>query len=1045
MIKAAEFFLKNLRFTMMVTFFIGLAGYMSFSRLNSESFPNVNLGKVVILTSYRGAATEDVESKITKPLEEEIRSVSGLKRVRSISQPGVSTITTEVDIDNYDVETVVADLQRAVDSTSELPTDLEEQPEFIEIKVDEMPIIEVSVVGGETSYKRNEVAFMLSEELTDNKKISTVSYQGYQEPQFRIQLDLKKLEQYYISIKEVINAVQSTTVSIPAGFIENDEEKFLIKIDGKLTSAETLAQIAVRTSNSGEKVLLGQVSEITLDNEKARERVFLDGEEATNLVIAKKASEDIIELSNEIKKTLKSYEEKYPEYKFTIYNNEGLRVEKRLNVLYSNALAGLVLVVFFLLVFLSGRAGIMTAFSLPLAILGTLIYMQTSGMSLNSITIMALIISIGMLVDNAVVISENFMRLTDDGKKPLDAALESIKTLWAPVTATALTTIAAFLPMMVTKGIMGEFIIGIPLVVTASLLFSLFESFFFLPARLVLTAKEKTEEEEKVKSEVDWFTRVANKFFKPFMVKCIKHRVLTMFTSTLLIISSLVFMGVFNKFILFPANQTEIYMARVEMKQGTPLSLTDKNILTVSQKIKEKLGKNVKNIVANSGNSMTDWSDPKGKRADSVAILKIFMTNEAKNKLQTEAVLKDLRSIKLDTVDRLSFEAMVNGPPVGDPLTLRIRSSNDDELENATQELMERLGKLKGLVGLRVNQQYTEPEIRLKVDTIKAQSLGVTLGDVGFTFQTAFSGIPVNDVNINNRDVDYFVELSPENKSSVEDIMKMEVLNRFGKLIPVQKFSELKETDSRPFIERYDYKRTKTITSDVETQVVTSIEANAYAEEEFKKVQEKYPSVSLVFGGEAENTAESMESLSQAMILALIGIFALLILVFNSYTTPFIVLSTIPLGLIGVAYAFFLQGLPISFLAMIGIVGLSGIIVNSGIVLISFIEDNRKENKEKSVPDDLVEILANSSVVRLKAVVITSLTTISGLLPTAYGVGGSDDFISPMAMSISWGLVSGTILTLIWVPCAYMITHEVVEKTKSLFQKKKSLKQTESL
>ena len=485
----AEFFLKNLRFTMMCTLFVALAGYMSLSTLNSESFPNVNLGQVVILTYYRGATIEDIESKITKPLENEVRSVTGIKRVRSISQPGISTIITEVDIDNYDVEEVVSDLQRAIDSTSELPTDLEEDPTFIEIKVDELPIIEVSVVGGKTSYERNEVAFNLSEALEDNKKISTISMQGYQDPQFKIQLDLEKMKENYVSVTEVSAAVQRTTVTIPAGHVENDKEKYLIKIDGKLKTKEELLQIAVRTSNSGKSILLKDIANVVLEDKKPLEKVYVDGVEATNLIIAKKASEDIIELASETAKTLESYKKKYPDYDFIIYSDEGVRVGNRVGVLYSNALVGLSLVIFFLFIFLSGRAGLMTALSLPLAVMATLIYMQISGMSLNAITIMALIISIGMLVDNAVVISENFVRLTGKGHRPLEAAVNSIVSLWRPVTATVLTTIAAFLPMMVTKGVMGEFIIGIPLIVTASLLFSLFESFFFLPARLVLTAR----------------------------------------------------------------------------------------------------------------------------------------------------------------------------------------------------------------------------------------------------------------------------------------------------------------------------------------------------------------------------------------------------------------------------------------------------------------------------------------------------------------------------------------------------------------------------
>jgi len=936
---AADFFLKNLRFTMVCTLFVVLAGFISLKGLNSESYPNVSLGQVVVLTYYRGASIDDMESKITKPLEDEIRKVSGIKRVRSISQPGISTILTEVDIDKYDVDDVVSDLQRAVEGTSSLPIDLEEDPFFIEVKVDEMPIIEVSVVGGESAFERNKIAFNLSEALQDNKKISRIELQGYQEPQFKIQLDAKKLKENYVSIAEVTAAVKRTTVTIPAGYVENEEEKFLIKLDGKLKSKEELLKIAVRTSTSGKSILIKDVADVVLEGKKAKEKVFLDGKEATNLIISKKASEDIIELASEIAKTLVSFKEDYPKYTFTVYSDEGSRVETRVGILYSNALAGLSLVIFFLFVFLRGRAGLMTALSLPLAVMATMVYMQLSGMSLNAITIMALIISIGMLVDNAVVISENFVRLTRQGLDPRDAALSSIKSLWAPVSATALTTISAFLPMMVTKGIMGKFIIGIPLVVTASLLFSLFESFFFLPARLVLTAKDKLKAQSDVTK--DWFTDWAYKNFKPFVKKCIVNKYISMFALCGLILSSFVFMTVFNKFILFPASQTEIYLARVTMPESHSLSQTNKAVVELSSIVKEVLGDSVKYVVGLTGSSRTDWADPKGKTASSVAIVKIFMTDKAKDTLVTQDVLTKLRDIKYEKAERLEFEALVNGPPVGDPVTLRLRSSNDSELDSATQALLKKMSGLKGLVGLRVNEQKAEPEVKLSVDTIKAQSLGLSLTEVGFAFQTAFSGIPVNDVNINNRDVDYFIELNPKDKDSLEDIMNIEVVNPFGKKISVNRFSKIEDSEASTFIERYDFKRSNTITSDLNTDTITSIEANKKALEFFNDIKKSHPTVTMVFGGEAENTADSMASLSQAMVLAVIGIFALLILVFNSFATPFIVLSTVPLGLVGVAYAFFLQGLPLSFLAMIGIVGLCGIIVNSGIVLISFIEERK--------------------------------------------------------------------------------------------------------
>lgn len=1015
----ASFFITNKRFTFAFTFLVVAAGYMSLSTQKAETFPNVNIGQVIITTAYRGASIEDIESKITKPIEDELRSVSGIKDVRSVSQPGVSTVFTVVDVDRYDVEEVISDIQRAVDRVSDLPSDLENPPSFIEIKTDEFPVIEVAVTGPGTSYERNKVAHELSETLSDNKKISSTNRVGYSDPQFNIELDLAKMSKEYISPQEVIAAVGTTTVSVPAGNIENSKEKFLLKVDGKIKTVEKLKRVSVRSSHSGNAILLEDIAKVTLNEKERKKDALFNGEMSTNLSIAKKGGEDIGVLSEEIKVILKDFRGKYPEYSFEIYSDEGLRVGNRLSVLYSNAVVGLLLVVGFLLLFLSGYIGLVTALSLPLAVLGTLTYMSAAGLTLNSITIMALIISIGMLVDNSVVIAENFKRLLAEGYPREKAALESISSLWVPITATAMTTIAAFLPMLVTKGIIGQFIIGIPLIVTASLILSLVESFFLLPMRLVMSVKK--EGSKAALPDADWFQMYLGRPFQRFIKTAIRFRYITLGSLILLLGFSFYLMAEKNQFILFPANQTEIYLARLELKNGTPLDVTSRRLGEFTGKVKEVLGDDLKSIAAVSGDSKKDPPDPKGLVSESVGILRIFMTDKAKNSLVTANVLKRLRTITMEDVKRISFEAEANGPPVGDPLTVRLRSSVDSELEEVTQKLYEKVAGLEGIQDLRVNQQFSEPEVQVLVDTIKAQSLGVQLSDVGRTFQVGFSGVEVNDVNLNNREVDYFVKLRPEDRQNVEALKNMYVPNQFGKLISISKFATIKVAEAIPFVDRFDYKRTKTITANVDTAILTSVEANAFAKQEFDKLAPGYPSVSLLFGGEAERTAESMESLQNATNLAFLGIFVLLILVFNSFSRPLLVLSTIPLGLVGVSIAFFLQSLPISFLALIGVVGLSGIIVNSGIVLISFIE----ELKEKEPHKPIMQVLIESSVLRLRAVMITSLTTISGLIPTAYGIGGSDEFIRPMAMSISWGLVSGTLLTLIWVPCLYMVFQDV--------------------
>ena len=1026
MTKISRFFLLNYKFTIVLTLFFVIFGYGGLTGVNSESFPTVNIGNVIITTQYRGATAEDIESKITKPIEDEIRGVSGIKEVKSTSQPGESKIMTVVDVDNYPVEEVIADLQRAVDRVPDLPTDLENPPEFVEVKTDEFPVIEVAIVGDNVDRIRDLVAIELEEELEDNKAISSIRKSGYRERQFSILVDRKKLQKFHVGISEVTAAVANQNVTIPAGTLESSATQKLVKLEGKIKDPEMLKDIVVRANFSGGVIHLKDVAEIVDGEQDARTLSSLDGKPATFLIISKKGGADIITLAGTVKQTIERFNEKYKgQLEFKVYNDEGIRVGNRLDVLSSNGVAGLFLVVFFLMVFLPGRVGFMAALSLPLAMFATFGYIQVSGMTLNTITILAMVISIGMLVDNAVVIAENFVRLQSFGMNGKKAALESIRTLWLPITATALTTIAAFLPMLVTKGIIGQFIRGIPLVVTASLIFSLIECFILLPVRLVKKSDIEASEDDDVRDlgeevKQDWFTRILVPAFESFVRVLVNRRYITSIGFMGLLGFSIFMMTVGNKFILFPANQTEIYIGRLEMPRGTTIEESHKSMQELAVKVRELLGDKVLYVTGNLGISEDQPNDPKGQRGENVGMLKMFMSEDAKNNLRTSDVLKQLRDLSFPKAHKLTFEAMINGPPVGAPVTAIFRSNNSEQLQQAIDAVKAKLEKVDGVFDVAIDDVYGEEEVYVNVNASKANRLGLSTFVVGNTLRTAIAGIPVANVNVNNREVDYFVRFQDGSRKQSEDLLKLKVMNRQGDLIPLARIADIKNDKGTPHIKRFDYKPAKTLTANIDDNVITSVVANQKVNEYFQEIASEYKDVTLKFSGEAERTAESFESLMQALLLSLIGIFALLVFLFKSYSKPFIILSTIPLGLVGVSLAFAIHQRPISFLALIGVIGLGGIIVNSGIVLISFIETLKEEKPNESLDKVLVE----ATGLRLRAVLVTSLTTVSGLLPTAYGIGGADEFIIPMTLAMAWGLVSGTILALLWVPCAYAITED---------------------
>ncbi|MBL6988139.1 MAG: efflux RND transporter permease subunit [Bacteriovoracaceae bacterium] len=1025
----AKFFINNYKLTIVISAFMVVYGWMGINTMNSESFPSVDIGVAIITTSYDGASAEDIEIKITKPIEDEVRSVSGVKDVKSVSQSGLSTIVVRLDIDNVDVESVMSDLQKAVDRVSNLPFDLGDPPKFKELNSEEFPVVEIAIKGSNIGRFRDLAADELKDEIEDIKDVLSIQFTGFVKRAFQVELDTQKLKKYHIGIDEVLSKIKHRNVNRPAGHIKDDSKQTLLRVEGKIKSNKDLENILIRSNFSGQKIYLRDVANILDDEEEKKIITRLNGEECTLLIINKKGGADTISLVKMIMKKIKIFNKRYQNKLTTkIYHNEGLEVKNRLEVLFSNAISGLVLVIIFLLLFLPGKIGVVASFSLPLAVLTTFGAMFSLGMNLNAVTILALVIALGMLVDNSVVISENFNRLRSEGENLLEAALDSVAQLWLPITATAFTTIATFLPMLVTRGVMGEFIKNIPIVVTFALLISLLESFFLLPMRLVKVEKLFGKNKQDKTTKHDWFEPIADKF-EWLMSKFVRQRYIVAFVFIITVSFSLYIIVKINKFILFPAEETKMYFVRFQTPRGTVLKKTDQVLTRLMSDIKNKMGDKVEHIVGRAGTSSMGVIDPRGKVGNNAGVITIYVSDYVKFNYPHTEILNTLRSINTDYVNKINFEAQINGPPVGDPINGKFRSNNMEALTELVDKVIIDLNKVNGVFDIQLDDVVGDDQIYIDINHVKADRLGLNVDLISNTIKTAISGKKISDVNLNNKDVDLFVRFGPSYRRSVDDLKSIKIMDKRGNLISLGDLASFRKEEGSIQIKRFDYKRTKTLTANVDEKIITAFEATGELKKIYAKYESLYPEVSLVFGGMEETTKESLESLFQAQILSLIGVFGLLVFVFGSYLRPIIIMSTIPLGFLGFSVAFYFHDKPTSFLSLIGMVGLGGIIVNSGIILISFI-DNMIDSGHMSLEQALVK----ASRIRLRAVLVTSLTTISGLMPTAYGIGGSDAILIPMTMAMAWGLTSGTILTLVWVPCAYAILEDFNQLVKKIFQ-----------
>ncbi|MGB0454618.1 MAG: efflux RND transporter permease subunit [Bacteriovoracaceae bacterium] len=1027
-----KFFIENNKFTFVVTVFFVVVGVMGYMKLNAESYPSVSFAAATVVTSYYGASPEEIENEITKPIEDELRTVRGVKDVRSVSQSGLSNISIRVDMDNFDVDEVMDDLQKAVQRVTDLPAGIKERPKFTELNSEEFPAIELAVVGDNTDRKRDLFADYLKDLLEDNKRVLSARLTGFRDREFTILLNREKMNRYHISIEEVANVLRGRNLNIPSGDLKNDQTRFLVRLDGKVENTKQLEEIYIRSNFDGQSVQIKDVAKVVDGEIEARVLSKVNGEDATLMTVTKKAGEDTLALVADIEQKLNRVT--IPDgLKIEVYNNESEKVKVRMEVLNSNAISGLVLVIFFLLIFLPGAVGIVASLSLPIAIMATVGLMPSFGMNLNTITILALVIALGMLVDNSVVISENYTRLRNEGHDNIDAAIKAAHQFWLPISCTVFTTIAAFVPMLVTKGVMGEFIKWIPIVVSLSLVLSLVESFFLLPMRLAFVGKvfgkSLNKAQQSKEGHRDWFTNVSDKF-ESFMHVLVNRRYLVAITFAGIIFGSLFMLIKVNDFILFPADQTEIYIGRYELPRGAVIERTNKVGKDIVNSIQDQIGEHTKNIVSRAGIMQSGPDDQKAKEGSNVGMIMIYMTREASIEQNYKDILTKLREIKHPEASVLTFEVLLNGPPVGSPVNVTFRSNNQAQLKGLSNRVVDYLASVDGIIQPQTDDVIGEDEVHIMIDYEKAARLGLDVNKIGNTVKTALEGAMITKLNLNNKKFELKVRYQDQDKKEILDLNETFIQDRLGNLIPISTIARIEKTEGTPIIKRFDFQRSKTVTADININKITSIEANKLVSEKFAELSKEFPEASIKFGGEEESTKESMSSLWEAMVLALMAILGILIFLFKSYLRPLIIMSTIPLGLLGFSIAFYFHNRPTSFLSLIGVIGLAGIIVNSGIVLISFIDQMRDEGALS-----LDRILARASGLRLRAVIVTSLTTISGLLPTAYGLGGEDAILIPMTLAMAWGLTSGTILTLVWVPCAYAILEDVTVTTDKLKSK----------
>jgi len=1041
------FFVEKRVFIDLLTVGLIVIGIGSLFLIRKEVFPNVAFDIITITTVAPGGSAEEVEKLITNPIEQDLQEIDGLKKVLSKSIEGRSFILVQLDPDQTNEDEGKRNIQDVVDRFV-LP-EIAKQPIVTSVKSNQTPIIEVCLKGDLPDLEMREAARFLEKKIEAIPGVARVVHRGLRDKEVRVEASPKLLSRYRVSLEDLIQSLKRQNVTISAGSLDIDPKKAdqkerLVRTIGEFKNLEDIEKVVVRANESAAPIRVKDLARVFYQLEKPELLVRTDGGNSLNLTVLKKAKADAIDVVDALKVTLDQLKPSLdPRLKIEYVNDFSTFIRRRINVLSGNLLLGLILVLLLLSLFLQKRIALLVSIGIPFSFLATMFAFYSFDYSINLVSLLGLIIVSGMLVDDAIVVTDNCARLLEEGADPKTAAIRGTQEIWPAVTASVMTTVVAFLPMMFMSGIFGKFIREIPLGVILALLFSMAESFFALPVHFAHFAQRIQVTGSAGKKSFSarfshWFDEGWKNTWVPRYVRVlhfvIRYRYRTAFAALLVFVGTISYAALGMRFVLFPPDGAEMFFIRVEAPTGTSLRQTEQLILPLEKIVSSLPSKELKNYVSVVGMHQQDANDPETRRGHELAQITVFLT-PAQDRARTVAeVIESLRLPTKDVpgFDRLVFAELNSGPPVGKPVSLAVRSAEYADILPAVAKLKEVLAGYPGVKDIVDSFLAGKEETVVKVNGAEAAAAGLSVASIGNVVRAAYEGVEATNITGLDEEIQVRVSFPAAARSQANTLNEILVPNAFSQLIPLPGVARFEKSSSLALYEHENNEREVRVLADVDITATSAKSVNDRVRAILPDLNKQFPKVRIAFGGEDLDTAESMSSLGRAFVIAFFAIFLILVFTFQNITQPLLVMTTIPMGIMSVVWTFAVHNRPLSFMGMLGIIALGGVIVNNAIIFIDFVNAARKRGADR------FESIYQAAQFRIRPIFLTTATTVAGLLPTAYGIGGRDDFVVPIALSLGWGILFGSILTAVLLPTALAILDDINEKAAKLFRSTKA-------
>ncbi len=1050
-------------------------GAFTWPKLKKEIFPETSLDTIAVQVPYPNATPDEVEKGIVIPIEEAIQDVDGIERIRSTAALGMGVVTVEV-ANGYAVRNVMDDVKTRVDAIQNLAEDAEE-PVLEEIVL-KSQVMSVAVAADTDEKTLRGIAERVRDGLLvwdgGATRITQAELGGVRNYEVSIEVSEETLRQYGLTFSQVADAVRRSSLDLPGGSVRTDAGEVLIRTEARRYFAPDFEDIPVVTRPDGSTVRLADIAVIRDDFEETDIESRFDGRPSMLINVFRVGNEDTLKVAETVKRYIAEVAPlMVPEgVSLEIWKDDSLYLKGRMNLLGKNGIMGLLLVAVVLALFLRPSLALLVALGIPVSFAGAVALMPYLGVSINMISLFAFILVLGIVVDDAIVVGENVYRRIRDGEDPREAAPKGTHEVGVVVTFGVLTTMVAFTPMLGLSGVSGKIWPNIPLIVIPVLLFSLIQSKLILPSHLaLLKANDPDSRPGPILRFQRFFSRGLERFvervYRPSLRVALAHRYLVLcgFVAVFISVMSAVFTG-HVKFQFFPEVEADIVTAKLTLPKGVPFEETRRQVERIeaaAAKLDEAFGQSlVRHTLASAGTQpfQIGFEAVAGvPTSTNIGEVTIELTPSAERDITGQEVVSKWRELTggIPGAVELSFRTEAAGG--GNAIDLEVSGPNLDDLEAATGEIKGLLEDYDGVIDIADSNLEGKQELKLAL-LPGAESLGLRLEDVARQVRQGFYGDEIQRLQRGRNEVKVFVRYPREERRSIADLSNMRIRLGDGTEVPFSQVATFGYGRSYATIERSDRQRTIKITADVDkakgvnaNEVVAALTREGVARKShlgqwvaniraelgiperavkpvepgpLVKIRERFPSVTYSFEGEQKDQAESVQQMGQKFLLALLAMYVLMAVPLKSYIQPIIVMSVIPFGLVGAVLGHIFMGLVLdpslailSIMSMCGIVALAGVVVNDSLVLVDYVNRHRNDGL------GLAHAVREAGARRFRPILLTSLTTFAGLTPMLLETDIQARFLIPMAVSLSFGILFATCITLILVPCVYLMLEDV--------------------